>query len=167
MQRDRRATSIIYPRLRTDLQGPGMICGVNARAGAGEGWKEGWYTMEMRDVSLSSHVFVVACVTLPSRDSCSIERICSLRLVKLLHSFLEIFLSFLESYLAKIICKVNLYTLNLHIERINPGRASRSGREERWSLWIGTHWTVNLIGLNEEEHFEYPVGAIGPNLIWV
>lgn len=30
MQRDRRATSIIYPRLRTDLQGPGMICGVNA-----------------------------------------------------------------------------------------------------------------------------------------
>lgn len=70
MQRDRRATSIIYPRLRTDLQGPGMICGVNARAGAGEGWKEGWHTMEMRDVSLSSHVFVVACVTRSSRDSC-------------------------------------------------------------------------------------------------
>lgn len=40
---------------------------------------------------------------------------CSLCLVKLLHSFLEILLSFLESYLAKIICKVNLYTLNLHI----------------------------------------------------
>lgn len=40
---------------------------------------------------------------------------CSLCSVKLLHSFLEILLSFLESYLAKIICKVNLYTLNLHI----------------------------------------------------
>lgn len=63
-----RAMSIIYPRLRTDLQGSGMICGVNTRAGTGsvmgargEGWKEGWHTMEMRacDVSLSSHVFIV------------------------------------------------------------------------------------------------------------
>lgn len=34
-----RAMSIIYPRLRADLQGPGMICGVNTRwLARGEGW---------------------------------------------------------------------------------------------------------------------------------
>lgn len=47
-----RAMSIIYPRLRADLQGPGMICGVNTRWGmAGAGRRMGWHTMETRAVT--------------------------------------------------------------------------------------------------------------------